>query len=121
MNCGKSCNCTVFHLDTIKKVEEKLISNDEINLISNLFKVLSDFTRVKILKAIESEFLCVCDLAHVVGVTKSGISHQMKLLKKYHMVKEKKEGKMVYYKVSNPYIVKLLDDVHQFIKGENHA
>lgn len=117
MSCKENCNCTLFHKDKIEAVENKLQDDQNYMLISDLFKVLSDFTRVKLLEAISEHELCVCDLAHILGITKSAVSHQMKLLKKYELVESNRVGKMVYYKSKNKNIIKLISSVNEEIKG----
>ena len=117
MACKENCNCTIFHQDVLMKVEKSLYSDQEFDDLSNLFKVLSDPTRIKILSAIKEDELCVCDLGHLIGVSKSAISHQMKLLRSYDLVKGRKEGKMVYYSLNDPNISRLIDKVYIHTKG----
>lgn len=117
MKCSdKTCNCYIFHEETINKVKSTLKEDSKIMGISNYLKVLADFTRIKILEAIKDEYLCVCDIGHLLGLTKSAISHQMKTFKKYKMVESKKEGKMVYYKLSNQIVSDFIDNVSKEVE-----
>lgn len=112
MKCSDpNCNCIIFHEDVLNKVNDNLVSDGLLIQIANYFKVLSDFTRVKILEAIKDDYLCVCDLGHLLGLTKSAISHQMKTLREHDLVKFKREGKMVYYKLKNEEIRYLIKEV----------
>ena len=118
MKCNNpNCNCYIFHEDILNRVNDNLISDDQILNISNYFKVISDFTRVKILEAIKDDFLCVCDLGHLLGVTKSAISHQMKVLREYDLVESKREGKMVYYKLKNEFVRNLIKETGDVINA----
>ncbi len=77
------------------------------------FKVLSDFTRLKLLEAIKDDELCVCDLAYLLKVSKSAISHQLTFLKKKGWVIGRREGKMVYYSLTDEKTKKLIEDSYQ--------
>lgn len=115
--CGKDCNCVIFHRDTLNKVEDNLLPDNKLVEIADFFKVMGDFTRVKIMEAIKDEELCVCDLGHLLGVTKSAISHQMKTLKKYNIVTSNKKGKMVYYRLNQDYVSNIIESANSYIGG----
>lgn len=115
--CSESCGCTVFHQDTLNKVEKHLFSDQTFDDLTILFKLLNDKTRIKILESIKDEYLCVCDLSYLTNVSKSAISHQMKLLKKHHIVEHKKEGKMVYYHLKDQNIASLIHYGYLHTKG----
>ncbi len=116
-SCDVNCNCTVFHQDTLNEVKKQAHTDLEFNNLVNLFKLLSDMTRIKILESIKDHELCVCDLAYLLGVSKSAISHQMKLLKSYHLVESDKKGKMVYYHLSNQDTRKIIEHAYHQMKG----
>lgn len=115
--CDKSCGCTVFHMDTLKEVQNKLKSDQNYQDMVYLFKVYGDLTRIKILEAIKDHALCVCDLAYLLGVSKSAISHQMKMLKSVDLVQSTKKGKMVYYSLKNPISKSFIELAYQQLKG----
>ena len=75
--------------------------------LAETFKILSDGTRIKILQALSQEELCVCDLAEVVEMSQSSVSHQLRLLRTARLVKFRKAGKMVYYSLDDEHIVQL--------------
>lgn len=106
-----NCNCHIFHEDTLIEVNNNLRDDNSINNIANFLKLIANDTRLKMLEAIKDHELCVCDLGHLLGVTKSAISHQIKELKKYDLVSERREGKMVYYKLNSPFVSKLIEEV----------
>jgi DNA-binding transcriptional ArsR family regulator len=116
--CDVNCNCTVFHQDTLTKVQNQLYPDQDYAELSEFFKVFSDLTRIKILEAIKEDALCVCDLAYLLGVSKSAISHQMRMLKAYDLVQFEKKGKMVYYRLSNHHSKLIIGTAHQFMKGQ---
>lgn len=97
----ENCNCTIFHEEQLKKVKSNLISDQKVANIVNVVKLINTENKVKILEAIKEDELCVCDLGHLVGMSKSAISHQMKQFKQFGLLDERKEGKMVYYKLKD--------------------
>ncbi len=97
------CKETVVNYEKVEAVKKELPSTREIADLSEIFKVLGDPTRLKIVLALAKEELCVCDLATLVNLSVSAISHQLRLLRNLRLVKYRKSGKMVYY---------LLDDDH---------
>lgn len=119
MSCKENCNCSLFHKETIELVENKIKTDEEYTKISEVFKILSDFTRVKLLEAISEHELCVCDLGHILGITKSAVSHQMKFLKAYDLVNSNRVGKMVYYKIRDENIIKLISNAYNHTKVQN--
>ena len=79
-------------------------SEDVIIRLAETFSALSDPTRAKIIFALQHEELCVCDLAHLIGLSTSAISHQLRFLRNLRIVKYRKEGKMVYYSLADKHI-----------------
>ncbi|MDR0665410.1 MAG: metalloregulator ArsR/SmtB family transcription factor [Helicobacteraceae bacterium] len=77
--------------------------------LAELFKVFGDSTRVKILCALFQNRMCVCDIAALLGMTKSAISHQLRVLKQAKLAKYKKEGKVVYYSLEDDHIKNIFD------------
>ena len=73
-----TCNCDVIHEDIVNDVKGKMQPKDDYIQLASLFKLFGDGTRVQILHALEQSEMCVCDLAVLLGVTKSAISHQLK-------------------------------------------
>ncbi len=117
--CGENCQCTIFHQETLHKVEQALHPDEDYQALNDLFKIFSDLTRIKILEAIKDDSLCVCDLSHLLGITKSAVSHQMTFLKKYHLVKSEKVGKMVYYSLNDPNAIKIIYHAYNIMKGQH--
>ena len=101
------CECTVIHqevIDQIKLPEEELLYD-----LGDFFKILGDSTRIKILSALFQSEMCACDIAALLGMTQSAISHQLRVLKQGRLVKHRKEGKVVYYSLDDDHIKHIVD------------
>ena len=77
--------------------------------LGDFFKILGDSTRIKILSALFQSEMCVCDIAALLGMTQSAISHQLRVLKQGRLVKHRKEGKVVYYSLDDDHIKHIVD------------
>jgi ArsR family transcriptional regulator len=98
------CLISVIHEDVIAGVREKM--PDEVSLyeLAELFKVFGDTTRIRILWALSEAEMCVCDIAALLGMTSSSISHQLRVLKQARLVKYRKDGKIVYYALDDEHV-----------------
>lgn len=108
------CDCEVIHDQIVEKVKKNMPEESELYVLSDFFKVLGDSTRAKILWALDESEMCVCDLAALLNMTKSAISHQLRLLKQSNLVKYRREGKVVFYSLSDDHIKAI------FEKGLEH-
>lgn len=109
-NDAPSCEYMHVHGDLVKKVEESMPLTEELFDLAELFKVFGDSTRIKILYVLFESEMCVCDIAQVLKMTVSAISHQLRILKQARLVKYRKEGKSVFYSLSDDHIKKMLDN-----------
>jgi len=91
------CAATIIHEEIVARVREAMLKDEHFYDLANLFKMFADNTRLKILWALSKEDMCVCDLAALLGMTKSAISHQLKSLRLANIVKYVRQGKVVYY------------------------
>ncbi len=96
------------HQSHIRSALRAIPDNDQILDLSETFKVLSDPTRLKIVIALSKQELCTIDIAGVLGVTESAVSHQLRMLKTLRLVKQRKEGKMVFYSLDDEHIEDLI-------------
>lgn len=103
------CDCEVIHEDVVNSVRGKMIPKDEFTRLADLYKMFSAGTRVQILWALEQSEMCVCDLAVLLDMTKSAISHQLKALRLSNLVKFRKEGQVVYYSLADDHVKEILD------------
>ena len=94
----------VIHEDVLARVREKMPDEEPVYEVSELFKVFGDSTRARIICALNIEEMCVCDLAVLLGMTQSAISHQLRILKTARLVKSRKQGKIVYYSLDDAHI-----------------
>jgi len=90
--------------ERLKEVVTRMPDNDVINDTAELFKVLGDQTRVKILTALEVKELCVGEIAECLEMTKSAVSHQLRILRQSKLVKARKSGKEVYYSLDDEHV-----------------
>ena len=101
------CECTVIHQEVIDKI--KLPEEEVLYDLGDFFKILGDSTRIKILSALFQSEMCVCDIAALLGMTQSAISHQLRVLKQGRLVKHRKDGKVVYYSLDDDHIKHIID------------
>lgn len=105
----EKCEVTLIHEDNVKKAINELPDDGLIADLSDMFKIFGDQTRVKILMALESGELCVCDIAAVMDMSQSAISHQLRVLKQSNIVKTRRQGKVVYYSISDDHVKEIFD------------
>lgn len=98
--CEEDC----IHENLLKIVNEKMPAETELYDLSELFKVFGDSTRIRILFVLFEAEVCVCDLANVLNMTQSAISHQLRILKANKLVKSRREGKSVFYSLSDDHV-----------------
>jgi ArsR family transcriptional regulator, lead/cadmium/zinc/bismuth-responsive transcriptional repressor len=105
---GELCEIECINEKTVELLKSIMLVDETFQRIANDFKIISDSTRVKILYALSQKEICVCDLAALLGMTASAISHQLRLLRERNLVKFRKEGKMVYYSLADEHVIQLI-------------
>ncbi len=103
------CECESVHQDIVCAVRPQLLNGDEAIGLAALYKLFGDGTRVRILQALRVHELCVCDLACLLGMTKSAISHQLKALRLSNLVKFRRDGQNVFYSLADEHVEQILD------------
>jgi len=103
------CDCEVIHESMVYDTREKLKPEEDYGKLASLYKLFGDPTRVKLLHALEQNELCVCDLAVLLGVTKSAVSHQLKALRLANLVKSRRDGQIIYYSLADEHVKQILD------------
>lgn len=103
-------SCDVFHMDParVAHLRASLVGAEAVAALAETFRVLGDPTRVRILDALSHGELCVCDLASLVGLSESAVSHQLRLLRSLRLVRARRDGRMVYYALDDRHIVTLV-------------
>ena len=102
------CEANVIHQDVVAKVRENMQDEDPIYEVAELFKVFGDPTRLKLLAALLAQEMCVCDLSDLLGISQSAVSHQLRLLRTSRLVKNRREGKSVYYSLDDDHVATIL-------------
>ena len=103
------CDCNIIHKDAVEDTLDKMADEELLNKLAEFFKIVGDTTRVKILYALDKNELCVCDIANVVGMSKSSVSHQLSALRKSGIVKGKKVGKEVFYTLDDEHVKQVFE------------
>jgi ArsR family transcriptional regulator len=105
----EQCEFYQVHEDIVKSVQEKMPDEDVLCDLAEIFKVFGDSTRIKILYLLFESEMCVCDIAQLLGMNQSAISHQLRILKQAHLVKSRREGKSVFYSLSDGHVRTIID------------
>lgn len=103
------CDCDVIHDGIVEKVKGKMPQEETLYELADLFKIFGDSTRIKILWALNEAEMCVCDIAFLLNMTQSAISHQLRLLKHSDLVKSRREGKIVFYSLKDEHVKQIFD------------
>lgn len=103
------CDCNVIHQEAVDRVIANLPDEQTFYKLADLYKLIGDTTRCRILFALDQDEMCVCDLANVLNMTKSSISHQLAVLRRSGIVRCRKNGKEVYYTLDDDHIVQLFE------------
>lgn len=103
------CDCNVIHEETVKRVASVMPEEAELYDLAELYKVLGDLTRIKILCALAESEMCVCDLANLLKMTQSSVSHQLRVLKQARLVRYRRAGKTVYYSLDDEHVRDIFD------------
>ena len=103
------CDCEVIHEELVEETRKKMMTKDEYIKLASLFKLFGDGTRVQILHALEQNEMCVCDIASLLGLTKSAVSHQLKALRLANLVKFRREAQTIYYSLADSHVKSIID------------
>lgn len=105
---AESCEFIHVHEDIVKLVAQQMPEEDDLYDLADFFKVFGDTTRIKMLYVLMCSEMCVCDLAQILNMTQSAISHQLRLLKQMDLVKNRREGKTIFYSLTDSHIKTIL-------------
>ena len=103
-----SCDCSVIHHEVVDRVSSEMLEEEKFQRVSSYFKLLGDPTRIKIIWALYQHEMCVCDIAQLLGMTQSAISHQLRALKYARLVKARRDGKTVFYSLADDHVCRIL-------------
>lgn len=107
-NGVERCDYSHIHQEIVDKVERTMPEDEILYDLAELFKIFGDSTRIKILYALFESEMCVCDIAKLLGMTQSAISHQLRALKQSKLVKYRREGKTVFYSLADGHVRTIL-------------
>lgn len=113
------CDCNIIHQEAVDETLKKMPKQDLFNQLAEFFKIIGDPTRTKILFALDQNEMCVCDIANVLGMSKSSISHQLATLRKSGIVKCRREGKEVYYTLDDEHVKQVFEVGIEHIEHKN--
>ena len=112
------CRCSIIHDDLVAKAQNDMPDEHLIRDIGDFFKVLGEPTRIKIVNALFISEMCVCDLAAVLQMNQSAISHQLKILKQAGLVRYRRDGKVVYYALHDEHVKQIYEQGMIHIKEQ---
>ncbi len=98
-----------MHDDVVQAVRDKMPQEDELYDLAEIFKVFGDSTRIKILYVLFEAEMCVCDIAQLLNMTQSAISHQLRILKQSRLVKSRRDGKAVFYSLADSHVRSIIN------------
>ncbi|MGI6123235.1 MAG: ArsR/SmtB family transcription factor [Acetivibrionales bacterium] len=104
-----TCGQLVIHDDIVNKIKDNMPEEDNLYDLAELFKVFGDSTRIKIIWALFESEMCVCDIAYLLNMTQSAISHQLRVLKSARLVRYRKSGKTVYYSLDDSHVKQIFE------------
>jgi ArsR family transcriptional regulator, lead/cadmium/zinc/bismuth-responsive transcriptional repressor len=110
------CDITIVHLEAVQRVRQATPNIETMQQVAAMFQILADPTRAQIVTALAHEELCVCDVAAVVGISISAVSHQLKRLRDQGVVQYRKEGRLAFYRLSDNHIRRLVQDAVDHIQ-----
>ncbi len=113
------CDCNMIHEEVVNLVKGKMTNKNEFQQLASLFKLFGDTTRVQILFALDQSEMCVCDIACLLGTTKSAISHQLKQLRLTNLVKARREGQNVYYSLADEHVKEIIELGFEHLRCED--
>lgn len=105
----EQCEFICIHENVVKKVQDHMPTEEKLIDLADFFKVFGDTTRIKILYVLFQSEMCVCDIANLLNMTQSAISHQLRTLKQMQLVKFRREGKTVFYSLSDSHIKTIIN------------
>jgi len=111
-----TCQVSALHEEEVQRARGVALPEREVEGLAGLFKVLGDPTRTRILRALRSGELCVCDISHVLNMSISSVSHQLRVLREHDLVRFRREGKVVFYSLADPHVMALHDTALEHVR-----
>ena len=115
--CQISCQVNVIHREQVEQATKHMPGATLVSEVAELFSLLGDSSRLRILQALSITELCVCDLAAILNVSSSAVSHQLRLMRTKGLVRYRKEGKIAYYSLAESYVQDVLSNTFEHLKN----
>ncbi len=103
-----SCQCRIIHEELVAEARKNALATSEVEELAYLFKAFADGSRMKILLALIQNEMCVCDLAALLSISESAVSHQLRLLRTMRLVTNRREGAVLYYRLNDDHVNELI-------------
>jgi DNA-binding transcriptional ArsR family regulator len=103
-----SCDARVIHFEKVKAAKDAALDDDDLSSLSIFFKTFADPSRLKILMALSQLEMCVCDIAAFLDISESAVSHQLRFLRNSRLVKSRREGTALYYRLSDDHVQQVI-------------
>jgi len=110
------CQCRIVHEEKVEAARKSSLNEQEVDQMSQTFKALADPSRLRILLALGEQEMCVCDLAALLAISESAVSHQLRLLRIMNLVKNRREGTILYYRLIDDHVKILVDIALEHIR-----
>jgi len=115
---GERCEQFCPHEGVVREVSAHMPPEDELIDLAELFRIFGDSTRIRILYVLFESELCVCDIAEILGMSQSAISHQLRLVKQAKLVKNRRDGKTVYYSLADEHVKTIIGMAKEHLEEE---
>lgn len=112
---NKKCDCMPLYKEVIEDVQKKMPEDFQIELAVSFFKTLGDNTRMRIICALKEEEMCAGDIAVLLDMTKTAVSHQLAVMRQMHQIKARRDGKNVFYSLDDLHVVEVMEKVFEHI------
>ena len=112
------CGTRIIHEEKVAAARAMALSADEVEELSKLFKAFADPSRLRILKALGDQEMCVCDLAALLDISESAVSHQLRLLRTINLVMNRRDGTILYYRLRDHHVTELLQVALEHVHEE---
>ncbi len=115
-----SCDCNIIHTEVVTKAKTTMPDEEILFCMADFYKAMSDSTRIKILSALRNIEMCVCDIASLLNMTKSAVSHQLINLKDMDLVKCRRKGKEVWYSLADEHVEEVFKISYAHVMEAKH-
>lgn len=114
-----TCDCRIIHDEKVEEARQGSLDAGVTDELCQTFKALGDASRLKILWALEHQEMCVCDLAALLGISESAVSHQLRLLRTLRLVKNRRAGTILYYRLTDNHVSELVKIALEHVQETN--